>query len=147
MSSNHTHAVLTGGTGDFAMLTGAITIVRLVWPFLREVFFGRESTKAWFKKNGLTLVWMLFIVLMLGAIVNKEGQDNASLTADNAALRVQVKQLQTQGPALCPHKPAEIPQVASSHYVPAPSPADAEHDKQQQAVLDELRQIKNDEEQ
>jgi len=129
-----------GVTGDFAMLEGILTIIRLLVPFLYEVVFGNASTKAWFKKNGLTLLWLLFIILMLGVVLRVAGvlsrtnHDNIALTAQNTTLTHRVQQLELQCPK--PHSPT----VTSSRYTRDP------HARATQDLLDELRQIKTNEE-
>lgn len=43
--------------------------LKLLLPFLNEAFFGNGSIKDWAKRNIATGIWLLLILLMLGAVL------------------------------------------------------------------------------
>jgi cell division protein FtsL len=130
-------------------------LLRALWPFLRETIFGRDSVKEWLKKNGVTLVWMLFVLLMLAVVLklvtllNHESVEITTLSNDNQALQAtitrdneQINDLKRQLEKYThPVKPIGI---APSSYPPEPKPAPVS--VQEQALLDQLKQIKDSEE-
>jgi hypothetical protein len=141
------------------MLVTTINLFRMAWPFLREVLFGRDSVKAWVKKNGITLIWMLFIILMLVVVLklvmlsNREANDIKNLTDQKTDLEQQLKAEQTVEAGLraqidklksprgnAGH--AENVGVAPSSY-PSPQPRLSAKD---QDLYDQLRQLKKHDE-
>jgi hypothetical protein len=129
-------------------------LIRALWPFLREAVFGRESVKEWLKKNGITLVWMLFVVLMLVVVLklvsllNHESSEITTLNTQNQTLQQTLKNdtdqiTELKGKRVCPReiKPLD---VTPSSYPPAPKPQ--QPSVQDQAILDQLQQIKDSEE-
>jgi hypothetical protein len=156
-------AVRVDGPGVTVMVTGAITVLRLVWPFLREVIFGRDTVKIWFKKNGVTVVWMIFIILMLVVVIklalllrhynadiqDAQKQESTLQTELNTADadKANLQKLLEKAQAVCrktDHSPSL--NVEPSTYPPNPTPKEPT-DKQQPAILNELKHIKDDEEQ
>ena len=132
------------------MLTGVITLVRLFWPYLREVIFGRDSVRAWIKKNGITLVWLLFIVMMLVVVlklvslIDRESVDNKALMAANTALEAKLK-AKEPAPRPVTHSSGTMTTVGVEASRPPPKQSDA--DAKAQALLNQIHQIQNDEEQ
>jgi hypothetical protein len=95
------------------MLTGFFTILRMIWPFLKESIFGRASFKAWVRSNISTCLWMILLVTMLVVVLylvgilsneNKEltqtRQADQTLTTSNARLLTAVDYYRNLGTSL-----------------------------------------------
>lgn len=50
------------------MLTGFFSFLKLIFPFIRESFFGGGSALEWVKDNTLIVVLICFMVVMLGVM-------------------------------------------------------------------------------
>lgn len=134
-------------------MLGTISFLRMIWPFLREVVFGRDSVKAWVKKNGITLVWLLLVVTMLAVVLkmvillNKETTDITTLTAQKTDLEKQLEAAKTTEAGLQAqlskltkgHEPNPGVGVTGSSYPPPPPRLN----QKDQALYDRLKQLSN----
>lgn len=141
-------------------ITAVLALLRALWPFIREAVFGHAPVRAWLKKNFFSLIWLLFVIAMfvvvlkLSTTIRSDRVQINSLNTTNTALQqsftadeAKLAQYKDHPELVCPRsttrgKDVHPPTVAPSTYPGAPP---TKSTKQDQAVLDLLKQIRNEE--
>jgi hypothetical protein len=142
-------------------ITAIITLIRALWPFLREAVFGRESVKAWLKKNFFSLVWLLFVIAMmvvvlkLSATIHADQVQIRSLNTNNTALQksftadeATIANYKQHPELLCPKPAARSKEVGTVGVTSSVYPPHADPPKpnaQDKEIDDMLRQIQSEE--